>query len=557
MPMADIPDALRWAQDMLLAGRPAQAEFVCRQVVQQQPQNFEAQLHLGTALAQMGRLDEAESCLLKAARIRPDHAGVYINLGHVYRSRDLPAEAIRFYGQAIERAPSYAPTYQSLGSAYREVGKIDEATECFRRAVGLEPGAHRVHSNLVYLLYYHPRYSPEAVFAEHRQWARLHADPLLPTSLHYVNDRDPNRRLRVGYVSPDLRNHVIGMYVEPVIQNHNRQDIQIFCYSDAAGRSDELTARLRSRVDDWRDTRALTDEQLADAVRRDGIDILVDLTLHMAGNRLTVFARRPAPIQMTYLAYPGTSGMAAMDYKVTDVHLDPPGLTERYHSERLLRLPGSYWCYTPPPNCPEVNALPAGDSGPVTFGALNSFAKVNPQVVAEWAKVLNATPGSRLLVLIAGGERGSTEARAMLQRGGIDGQRVEFLGRRPRAEFCRYFHRVDISLDPFPYNGHTTSLDSLWMGVPVVTLEGESAVGRAGVSILSNLGLPELIARGGDDYVSKAVALANDKPLLQSLRRSLRPRMAQSALTNGPRIAAESESLYRAAWREWCSGRTG
>jgi len=537
---------------MLQGGRFDQAAFVYRQVVQQQPANYEAQLHLGVALAQMGQLDEAERALGEAGRLRPNDPTPHANLGNVYRQRERLGEAIESFETALKLAPTAAALYQNLGSTYRDVGRLDDAVACFRRALELQPDFHRVRSNLIYLLYYHPAYSPEAVFAEHQTWGRLHADPLRPTNPAHANPPVAERRLRVGYVSPDLRNHVIGLYFEPLLEHHDRARFEVFCYADVA-RPDEVTARLRGHASAWRETRTLGDAQLADLVRRDGIDILVDLTLHMSGSRLLAFARKPAPVQITYLAYPGTSGMGAMDYKLTDVFLDPPGMTEKYHSESLLRLPASYWCYKPPLGCPEVGPPPAAArGGAVTFAVLNSFTKINGEVLRMWSRVLDATPRSRLMVLIPGGERGNDGARRMFRSCGIADDRVVLLERRARVDFLRYFGEADVSLDPFPYNGHTTTLDSLWMGVPVVTLEGRSAVGRAGVSVLANFGMPQCVARTPEQYVEIATRLASDPTRLTELRRTLRPRMAASPLVDGAKLAKDVEALYRVAWEKWC-----
>jgi protein O-GlcNAc transferase len=552
MSYVPIASAMEQARRMLQGGRFDQAAFVYRQVVQQQPANYEAQLHLGVALAQMGQLDEAERALREASRLRPNDPTPFANLGNVYRQRERLGEAIEAFETALKFAPSTAALYQNLGSAYRDAGRLDDAVASFRRALELQPSFHRVHSNLVYLLYYHPAYTSEAVFAEHQTWGRLHADPLRPADVVHANPPVAERRLRIGYVSPDLRNHVIGRYFEPLLEHHDRDRFEVFCYSDVA-RPDDLTARLRAQASAWRETRTLGDEQLADLVRRDGIDILVDLTLHMSGSRLLAFARKPAPVQITYLAYPGTSGMGAMDYKLTDVFLDPPGMTEKYHSESLLRLPASYWCYTPPPECPDVGPAPVlARGGAVTFAALNSFTKINGEVLRLWSKVLNATPRSRLMVLLPGGEHGNDATRAMFRDCGIADDRVVLLERRARADFLRYFGEADVSLDPFPYNGHTTTLDSLWIGVPVVTLEGNSAVGRAGVSVLSNLGMPGCVARTPEQYVEIAIRLANDPARLTELRKTLRQRMAASPLVDGARLAKDVEALYRRAWGKWC-----
>jgi predicted O-linked N-acetylglucosamine transferase (SPINDLY family) len=293
--------------------------------------------------------------------------------------------------------------------------------------------------------------------------------------------------------------------------------------------------------------------QLTDCVREDRIDILVDLTLHMAHNRLLLFARKPAPVQVTWLGYPGTTGLETMDYRLTDPYLDPPDQTEQFYSERSIRLPHTFWCYQPHmlegEDLPEVNPLPALTAGAVTFGCLNNFCKVNPSLLELWGKVLQAVPGSRLLLLAPSGSR-----RQWVKK--ILGDRVDFVDHCPRQAYLDLYHRIDLGLDTLPYNGHTTSLDSLWMGVPVVTSIGKTVVGRAGWSQLSNLGLPELAAKTEEEFVSITAGLAKDLPRLAELRKTLRPRMTASPLMDAERFARDIESAYRQMWQEWCGRQT-
>ncbi len=319
-------------------------------------------------------------------------------------------------------------------------------------------------------------------------------------------------------------------------------------------RHDDLTDRFRVHADVWRDTAALSDEQLASQVREDGIDILVNLTLHMARNRLLVFARKPAPVQVTFAGYPGTTGLDAIDYRITDRHLDPPGLFDHCYSEKSIRLPDSFWCYDPLESDAAVNALPAAANGRVTFGCLNNFCKVNPLVFKLWARVLKAVEPSRLLILA---DEGSHRRRTLdlLAKEGVPSERMEFVAHQPRPRYLTYYHGIDIGLDTVPYNGHTTSLDSFWMGVPVVTLVGQTVVGRAGFSQLMNLGLPELIAASPEQYVRIAAELAGDLPRLADLRATLRQRMGASPLMDAPRFARNVEAAYQAMWRRFITLR--
>ena len=300
-----------------------------------------------------------------------------------------------------------------------------------------------------------------------------------------------------------------------------------------------------------RDTAGLSDESVATLVRDDQVDILVDQTMHMRGNRLLMFARKPAPVQVTWLAYPGTTGLATIDYRLTDPCLDPPGMFDAYYSEQSLRLNDTFWCYKPLTTGLEPNLLPASGNGYVTFGSLNNFCKVNDSVLNLWSQVLKAVKDSRLLLRTPEGVARQRTLRIFANRG-IASNRITFVGRQRRRDYLQTYHHIDIGLDTFPYNGHTTSLDSLWMGVPVVTLVGQTVVGRAGLSQLANLGLPELIAHGEDEFVEIAAKLACDRPRLNLLRSTLRTRLEQSPLMDAPRFARAIESAYRQMWQRWC-----
>jgi protein O-GlcNAc transferase len=316
--------------------------------------------------------------------------------------------------------------------------------------------------------------------------------------------------------------------------------------------SDARTRQLRACTDQWRTIAGLRDQQVADQIRQARIDILLDLTLHMANNRLRVFARKPAPVQATFAGYPGSTGLSAIDYRLSDPYLDPPGMDESVYSEHTIRLPDSFWCYAPLEGREiPVNSLPALESGVVTFGCLNNFCKINESVLALWARVLRKVEGSRLLLLAPENDHRRRTANWLRQEG-IDSQRVEFVPRQSRLQYLGVYHRIDLGLDSFPYNGHTTSLDSFWMGVPVVTLVGQTAVSRAGWSQLSNLGLRDLAAQTPEQFVQIAADLANDLPRLAELRRTLRQRMEASPLADAPRFARSIEAAYRQMWRQWC-----
>jgi predicted O-linked N-acetylglucosamine transferase (SPINDLY family) len=359
-------------------------------------------------------------------------------------------------------------------------------------------------------------------------------------------------------VSPDFRNHAESFFTVPLLSAHNHQDFEIFCYADVAC-PDGITARFRGCADVWRDIAGLTDEQLAQRVRRDKIDILVDLTMHMARNRLLAFARKPAPVQVCWLAYQGTTGLSAIDYRLTDPHIDPPGLFDGCCSEEPVRLPDAFWCYDPAASEPAasgtaVSALPVLEKGHVTFGCLNNFCKVNGPVLSLWAQVLKAVDRSRLVLLAAEGSA-RRHTLDLLEQEGVPPGRVTFVGRVPRPRYMELYHGIDIGLDTFPYTGQTTSLDAFWLGVPVITLVGQTPAARAGLSLLSNLGLPELVAQAPEQFVIIAAGLANDLPRLKDLRATLRDRLQNSPLMDAPRFAGNVEAAYRNMWQRWCTAR--
>jgi predicted O-linked N-acetylglucosamine transferase (SPINDLY family) len=396
-----------------------------------------------------------------------------------------------------------------------------------------------------------PGQDARSICEELARWNRQHTQPLAKFIGPHSNDRSPGRRLRVGYVSPCFWDHCQAFFLMPLLSAHDRSQVEVVCYSDA-GKRDAVTDRLRGHADLWREVRGLTDEQLCSLVREDRIDILVDLNMHMAQSRLQAFARKPAPVQVCWLAYPGTTGLPAIDYRLTDPHLDPPGLNDRFYSEQSIRLRDSFWCYDPLTVEPSVSPLPALTNGLVTFGCLNTFRKVNDDVLELWARAMGRVGRSRLVLLAPQGNC-RQHVLDVFKAKGVSPDRVLFQDRQSRLGYLESYKQIDIGLDTFPYNGHTTSLDSFWMGVPVITIVGSTVVGRAGLSQLMNLGLPELIAHTPEEFVKIAAQLASDLPHLSELRAGLRDRMQRSPLMDAPRFARSMEAAYRDMWHRWCS----
>jgi protein O-GlcNAc transferase len=550
MPQLTVQQALDLAVQHHRAARLAEAEGLYRQILAQQPTHVDAMHFLGVIALQAGHHDAAVELISRAISLKPNFPEAYVNLGLARRELGQIDAAIAAYQTAIALRPDYADAMNNLGNALKDAGQLDEAIAAYRQAVSLKPHYAQAHSNLLFALHYHPGYDAKTVADEHRKWNIQHAEPLSRLAPPHSKQRDPARRIRIGYVSPDFRAHCQSLFTVPLLSHHDRGQFEVFCYSSVI-QPDEITKRLTTFADVWRGVSGLSDAELAEVVRRDQIDILVDLTMHMASGRPLLLARKPAPVQVAWLAYPGTTGMAALDYRLTDPYLDPPGEGDSFYSEKSIRLPDTFWCYDPLTSAPGVGPLPAPAGGGVTFGCLNNFCKVNDGTIALWAKVLGRVDNSRLLLLSpAGNHRQRTLGQ--FQRHGVDPARIEMIAPQPRSRYLETYHRIDVGLDTFPYNGHTTSLDSFWMGVPVVGMIGNRAVARAGWCQLSNLGLQELAGKTPDEFVEIAATLAGDLPRLAQLRSTLRRRMEQSPLMDAPKFARNVEAAYRAMWRAWC-----
>jgi predicted O-linked N-acetylglucosamine transferase (SPINDLY family) len=490
----------------------------------------EAANNLGNALMMTGAYREALEAYLQA-----DCPGAWINASVAARilgSTDLARDLL---GRALEAEPDNPIAHVSLGNLLKDLGRVDLALSSYEAARLLNPSDPVALGNLAYLCAFAPGRDAQEILALNREWDHRHARGLAGPAPEPAR----GKRLRIGYVSPDFRYHCQAFFTLPLFAHHDREAFELFAYASVPV-PDAVTDRLRTLCDHWRDCAGLPDEAVADLIRRDGIDILVDLTMHMANGRPLLFARKPAPVQVAWLAYPGTTGLSAMDYRITDPYLDPPGLHGDWYSETSLRLPRTFWCYDPLAEGPEPDPLPALERGHVTFGCLNNFCKVNAGVLALWNQVLEAVPGSRLRLMAHPGSHRQSVLEAF-----SDPTRIEFTPFLPRQDYLAQYRDIDLCLDTFPYNGHTTSLDAFWMGVPVVTRVGETVVGRAGWSQLNNLGLTELAAWSDEDFVAIAAALATDLPKLAGLRAGLRAQMEASPLMDAPKFAKDMEELYR------------
>lgn len=523
-----------------------------RAALESDPSLAQAWYNLGTLSAARNATGEAVEQLRRAVQLEPRRADWQAALGAAFESDARPVEALACLRSAIELDADCAPAHESLGIVLANLGEAEDAIPHFRRALALDPSRQSAHSNLLFALNYLSSVDPETVFHEHRAWAqRCCAD--LPVPAH-ANRADPDRRLRLAYVSPDFRNNAVSFFIGPVLQQHDRSRFEVICYSDIEA-EDALTSRLRGLADAWHTTAWLPNEALAERIRADAIDILVDLAGHTAGGaRMPMYARKPAPVQVTWLGYLNTTGLGTMDYRLADRHACPAG-TDRYHTERVVRLPDSQWCYAPMPDSPEVGPLPAQPSASITFGSFANLPKVTPEVIALWSRVLQAVPRSRMVVVGRGMGQASGRFAERFTRCGVGAGRVEFHEFMPMKQYLAFHNRIDINLDTFPFTGGTTSLHSLWMGVPVVTLAGRHVPSRGGASILGVLGMQELIAGSPEEYVTIAASLARDLPRLAHLRRGLRARLEASPLCDDIRFTRNLEAAYREMWRGWCGKR--
>ncbi len=557
-----------------------------RAAVAADPQSAVAQHGLGVTYEKLGQSEAALACYQESLRLDPRFVSAYFSISYLFQSQGRLDLAVEWCQQALRIDPGNANVYNNLGAAWNELGKRDDAIECFRRAIALDPAlavAHSnlgvalqalgrldeaiashqqaialeprnagSHSNLLYALNYHPDCSAEEIFAEHLVWGRNHADPLTDRAAPPANVADKGRRLRIGYVSPHFHAHAVNFFSEPILTSHDHAAFEIYCYADVPS-PDETTRRLQSATDHWRDTARLSDQQLSEQIRHDQIDILVDLTGHISGGkRMLVFARKPAPIQVTYIGYQNTTGMRAVDYRLTDEYSDPPGLTDALHTEALVRLPRSFFCYQPSTSAPRVVPAPAASNGYVTFASVNNYTKINRAVLTAWAEILRRVPRSRLLLLGDMVDSLRADVSSFWRAANIDLARVELVNRMPRPQYLELINRADIALDPFPFNGHTTTCDCLWQGVPVVTLSGSTYVSRFGGSGLATLGLQDWIATSRDGYVEIATAKASDLLSLGQLRATLRDRMAASPLLDFRGFTERLEDAYRQMWSRWC-----
>lgn len=506
---------------------------------------------LGVVQVASGDRQAARETFARAVAMAPQSAIALCNLALAEYHAGAKAEAALLIERALTLDPKLADAWFNSGVFAHDRGEFDVARAAWERALELDARQPVALSNLLFILHY----DPAETGASLREAARR-VEALWPPrqAVAFANPRLPDRRLRIGYVSPDFRQHSCAWFAAPLFAAHDRRAVEVFAYAELE-RPDDVSAQLEGLADHWRPIFGLPDEAVARQVREDGIDVLVDLAGHTRNNRLGVFASSPAPIQVSWLGYPGTTGVSTIGHRISDAIADPPGVTDAHYSERLVRLARPFVCYGPPASAPAVGPPPVSRNGYVTFGSFNNVQKLSAPTIACWAQILKALPGARLRLKASYLSRPIVveRLRAAFAIEGISAERLTFDGwSADTVTHLAAYQAIDVALDPFPYNGTTTTLEALWMGVPVVTLAGDRHSGRVGVSLLSHAGAAELIAEGIDGYIAKAVALAGDAARLTAYRATLRDQLAASPLCDAPGFASALEDAYRALWREWC-----
>ncbi len=530
------------------------AEAGFREALRLRPEFPEAWVGLADAIESAGRDQEALEALGTAIAQRPGYVGAIFNAGILLRKLGRLDEAAARLREVPEDHADSANALTALAATLRDQGRVDDAIEVMRAAVERMPDSGVAQCELLFTLGFSGRLSAESLFAEHL-WAGCRAEyEVKPWCATFANSKEPERPLRVGYLSGDFRGHSVALFTEFLFERHKPDRVLAYAYS-STDRHDAVTARIMAAAHAWREVRGQTDEATARAILEDGIDILVDLSGHTGFQRIGVLAGRAAPVQMTWLGYIHSTGLTRMDYRITDAVADPPGLTEALHTERLLRMPNAQWCFRPPGAARDTPVAREASQAAFTFGSFNQYSKVSDTSVALWIGALRSTPGTRLQIV--GIPRGSASKAlaSKLAEAGIDRSRFDLVERVPLGEYYAQYRRVDACLDTTPYSGGTTTCDALWMGVPVVTMIGSRSMSRSAASLMTAIGMPELVAGAPAGFTSICTRLAARGPLPSAAREALRAKMLASPLMDEVRFTADLEDLYRNAWREWC--RTG
>ncbi len=550
-------EAFRRAMERHAAGHAPEAAFWYQRSLAFRPGSAEAYNNLGVLFLDMGRHDDARRFFETALSLRPRYARAQVGLGTAHQAVGAHDLAVACFRAGLALDPNMPNVRFNLGIMLQFMGALEEASDCLREAQEALKDQPQALSQYLLCLNYRGDLTGEAMLDEHRRVGARYPAPAAP---RHANIPDPERPLRIGWLAVDYRQHLGSNFLAPILEKADRTHYPIHAYSALPPEAgDAHTARFRARVDGWTSVHGLSDAEIDARIRADGIDVLVDLAGHSGLNRLSALAKKPAPVQITWLGYANTTGLPAMDARLVDAVSDPEGIADAHASERLIRLPVPFLCFAPPEDAPPVAPPPSQKNGFITFGSLNTLAKHTPDVFALWARILAAVPGSRLLLKDRSFEQamGRAPVEEAFARHGVAADRLLLLGWSPgRNDHLARYGEIDIALDPFPYNGTITSCDALWMGTPLLTLVGHRHAARVGASLLTAVGLEELIATNFDDCVARAVALAGAPARLAALRVSMRERLRASPLCDAERFTRNLEGIYRNLWREWCAKTT-
>lgn len=534
-------------------GRYLEAESSILRAIKLSPDNAQAYCNYGCNLKDQGRFSEAEDSFKRALTMKPDFAEVHYNLGSIFQEQEQFDLAISSYKRALEIKPEYVNAFNNLGSCLMGKGCLSEAESCFRQALSLNPDFSKAHSNLLFCNCHQENISAVELAAEHRQYGEHIEASLKKDWPQHSNGRERDRCLHIGFVSADLRYHAISNYIEPVFrQLAASPDLALHAYY-TFGAEDGTSQRLKSYMKTWHSVARSSDAELAEMIFNDGIDILIDLSGHTALNRLPVFARKPAPLQVSWIGYPGTTGLSTMDYYLTDLFFTPSGQFDGQFTEKLAYLPVAA-PFIPLEDAPPVDVLPYSINGYVTFGSFNRPDKLGPEVVAVWSQLLRSLPTARMVLGAIPQDFNTETLIELFDRYGVARERLCFHNRCSMKDYLALYNAVDICLDTFPYNGGTTTNHGLWMGVPTLTLAGSTVPSRVGAAVLGHQGLEDFIASDASDFVLKGIAVAGMIPELGTLRADLRNRCENAPSRQSGVVAAGVERALRIMWQRWCAG---
>lgn len=532
-------------------GKDQEAETWTRRAIDVDPNNPKRHFNHGLVLEAAGDVKAAMDAYRNALDLSPAYVPALNNLAGIRKKRGELSDAEEHCRRALDSVGDHCEILNTLGNVLTGQGRVAEAIDAYHRALTINPESRETHSNLLFCLNYEPTIDPATYLREHQLWVERHVAEALTRRFAHNNDPNPDRKLKIGYVSNDFRRHSVAYFIQPILHFHNRDEVEVFCYSGVK-RPDDVTRGIADMTDHWIDIHALDSNRAAERVHDDGVDVLVDLSSHTA-DWLPMFARKPAPVQITYLGCPNPTALPTMDYRISDAIADPTEHDSHY-IEKPLRLEPGFLCFAPPADAPDVQPPPLVKNGFITFGSCNAYAKMNEPALSLWAEILKTVPTARLLLKnkSLGDERTRRRTLEAFSTRGVDAERIDLMGFIPSLRnHLSVYQRIDVALDTFPYNGTTTTCEALWMGVPVISFTGNNHAGRVGASLLNQVGLNSFVGERPKDYLNLAANLAAEPALIKQLRPTLRAIVAASPLCDGRRFTRGLETAYREAWRKW------